>query len=72
MPGGRARETLPNFLSENALKFPPTDLKNIFRICTLAQGNNATPRVFSTKTQDFKPMVLKYLVDVHLPSIDRL
>ena len=25
---------------------------------TLTQGNNATSRVFSTKTQDFTPMVL--------------
>ena len=39
---------------------------------TLAQGINATPRVFSTKTQDFTPMVLKSLVDVHLLSIGSL
>ena len=40
--------------------------------CTLAQGINATPRVFSTKTQDFTPMLLKSLVDEHLLSISSL
>ena len=32
-------------------------------------GNNATLRVFSAKTKDCKPMVLKTLVDLHLSSI---
>ena len=37
-------------------------------LLTLTNGNNHTPRVFSTKTQDFTPIVLKSLVDVHLLS----
>ena len=48
------------------------DCRKEISTCTLAQGINATPRVFSTKTQDFTPMVLKSLVDVHLLSIGSL
>ena len=33
---------------------------------TLTNGNNHTPRVFSTKTQDFTPMCLKPVVEVQL------
>ena len=33
---------------------------------TLSNGNNHTPRVFSTKSQDFTPMVLKPVVEVQL------
>ena len=33
---------------------------------TLRNGNNHTPRVFSTKTQDFIPMFLKTVVEVQL------
>ena len=33
---------------------------------TLTNGNNHTPRVFSTKTQDFTPMFLKPVVEVQL------
>ena len=47
------------FKSENAIK----------STYTVTHGNNATPRIFGTKTQDFTPMVLKSLVDVHLLSI---
>ena len=35
-------------------------------VCTLANRNNHTPRVFSTKTQDFIPMFLKPVVEVQL------
>ena len=33
---------------------------------TVTNGNNHTPRVFSTKTQDFTPMFLKPVVEVQL------
>ena len=33
---------------------------------TLTNGNNHTPRVFSTKAQDFTPMFLKPVVEVQL------
>ena len=39
---------------------------NIPRLYTLTNGNNHTPRVFSTKTQDFTPMFLKPVVEVQL------
>ena len=41
----------------------------LLKILTLTHGNNDTPR---SKTQDFTPMVLKYLVDVHFLSIGSL
>ena len=46
-----------------------SEFSESLQVYTLAQGINATPRVFSTKTQDFTPKVLKSLVDVHLLSI---
>ena len=41
-------------------------------VSSYTHGNNTTPRVFSTKTQDFTAMVLKSLVDVHLLSAGRM
>ena len=36
------------------------------QIGTVTNGNNHTPRVFSTKTQHFTPMFLKPVVEVQL------
>ena len=38
----------------------------ILHVRTLTNGNNHTPRVFSTKTQDFTPMFLKPEVQLFL------
>ena len=41
-------------------------MKVIDMLVTLTNGNNHTPRVFSTKTQDFTSMFLKPVVEVQL------
>ena len=47
-------------------RFTWSDWSEMWDVCTVTNGNNHTPRVFSTKTQDFTPMFLKPVVEVQL------